>query len=63
MKTSCTNSLLVVMTVAMLVLKLAHVIDWAWWIVLLPAAIELASRLLRAIVETAREYTKETGRK
>lgn len=34
-----TGTLTTLLTIVFVVLKLSHVIDWSWWLVLLPAII------------------------
>lgn len=48
--TSHSMSLLEWLTLAFVVLKLLHVIDWSWWLVLMPFWAFLASLLILAVL-------------
>ena len=49
----CSYSLLLIAQVVLLTLKLAKVIDWSWWIVLIPAYIYGALMILGIIIVVA----------
>lgn len=49
---SCNLSFLSMLTIAFIVLKLTHVIDWSWWFVLMPLYLP-ASVLTLGLVVTA----------
>lgn len=49
---SCNLSFLSMLTIAFIVLKLTHVIDWSWWFVLMPLYLP-ASLLILGLVVTA----------
>lgn len=49
----CSYSLLLIAQVVLLTLKLANVIDWSWWIVLIPAYIYGALVIIGTIIVVA----------
>lgn len=45
------------LTIAFIVLRLCHIVDWSWWIVLLPALVKVAIILMIIIVSVIAELS------
>lgn len=48
------------LTIVFIVLRLCHIVDWSWWIVLLPALVKAAIILVIFIVSVIAELSDRT---